>query len=91
MSRIVLERLTLFAVPFVIYAVFVLLQRLRPPTPARAHPWALLSIAGLVLFALSFLIWGITAGEPTTGTYVAPHLDNGKIVPGYVVPPEKKP
>ena len=91
MSRIVLERFTLFAVPFVFYAVFVLLQRLRPQAPSRDHPWALLSIAGLVLFALSFLIWGITDGEPTTGTYVAPHMDNGKIVPGYVAPPEKKP
>jgi heme/copper-type cytochrome/quinol oxidase subunit 3 len=91
MSRIVLERLTLFALPFALYAVYLLLQRLRPPAPARAHPWALLTIAGLVLFALSFIVWGITEGEPTTGTYVAPHMENGRIVPGYVKPPEKKP
>ena len=46
-------------------------------------------IAGLSLFALSFVVWGLTEGEPTTGRYVAPHVVNGKIVPGYVQPSEK--
>ena len=91
MSRIILERLTLFAVPFIVYGAYLLLQQMRPPVPDRSHPWTLLSIAGLVLFALSFIVWGITAGDPTTGTYVAPHMDHGKVVPGYVAPSEHKP
>ena len=91
MTRIILERLTLFAVPFAFYGFYLLLLRLRPPAPARPHPWTILFIAGLSLFALSFIVWGITEGEPTTGTYVAPHMENGRIVPGYVKPPEKKP
>ncbi|HXC54816.1 MAG TPA: DUF6111 family protein [Rhizomicrobium sp.] len=92
MSRIVLERLGLFVVPFLLYGAYLMLLRLRPPpVAARSHPWTLLVIAGLSLFALSFIVWGITEGEPTTGTYVAPHVVNGKIVPGYVIPPEKKP
>jgi len=92
MTRIILERLLLFAVPFVLYACYLLLLRLAPaPVPGvRRHPWTLLVIAGLSLFALSFVVWGITEGEPTTGTYVAPHVVNGKIVPGYVAPEEKK-
>jgi len=49
------------------------------------------TIAGLVLFGASFIVWGLADREPTTGTYVAPHVVNGKIVPGYVVPAEKKP
>ena len=92
MSRIILERLLLFGVPFLVYGAYLLLLRLRPAAPtAPATPWTILFIAGLSLFALSFIAWGITEGEPTTGTYVAPHVVNGQIVPGYVKPAEKKP
>jgi hypothetical protein len=87
MSRVILERLLLFTVPFLVYGAYLL----RPPQPARPHPWTILFIAGLSLFALSFIVWGITEGEPTTGTYVAPHVVNGQVVPGYVKPVEKKP
>jgi hypothetical protein len=91
MTRIILERLTLFAVPFALYGLYLVLMRLRPPpSTARNTPWTLLFIAGLSLFALSFIIWGITEGEPTTGRYVAPHVVNGEVVPGYVQPAEKR-
>lgn len=90
MTRIILERLLLFAVPFALYGVYLMLIRMRPtPTTAPATPWTMLFIAGLSLFALSFLIWGFTEGEPTTGRYVAPHVVNGEVVPGYVQPAEK--
>ena len=90
MTRIILERLLLFAVPFAVYGIYLMLMRMRPPpSAARATPWTMLFIAGLSLFALSFLIWGITEGEPTTGRYVAPHMVNGEVVPGYVQPAEK--
>ena len=91
MTRIVLERLVLFVVPFILYGGYLLLLQLFPPGPVRRHPWTILVIAGLSLFAASFIVWGITEGEPTTGTYVAPHLVNGKVVPGYVKPVETKP
>jgi hypothetical protein len=90
MTRIILERLLLFAVPFALYSIYVALMQLRPPAAtARQTPWTMLFIAGLSLFALSFVLWGITEGEPTTGHYVAPHLVNGKVVPGYVQPDGK--
>ena len=90
MTRIILERLLLFAVPFALYAIYVALMQLRPPAAtARQTPWTMLFIAGLSLFALSFIVWGITEGEPTTGRYVAPHVVNGQIVPGYVQPDGK--
>ena len=91
MTRTIFERLLLFALPFIAYGVWLLLARLRPPAPSRRHPWMLLVIAGLVLVAASFLLWRETSVEPTTGLYVAPHVVNGKIVPGYVIPaPQKK-
>ena len=90
MTRIILERLLLFTVPFILYGAYLLLMRMRPPpSTARVTPWTSLIIAGLSLFALSFVIWGITEGEPTTGRYVAPHVVNGEVVPGYVQPAER--
>jgi hypothetical protein len=90
MTRIILERLLLFAVPFALYGAYLLLMRMRPPIAAtQATPWTMLFIAGLSLFALSFVVWGFTEGEPTTGRYVAPHVVNGVVVPGYVQPAEK--
>ena len=90
MTRIILERLVLFAVPFALYGAYLLLMRMRPaPATTQTTPWTMLFIAGLSLFALSFLIWGFTEGEPTTGRYVAPHVVNGVVVPGYVQPVEK--
>ena len=38
----------------------------------------------LGVLVASFLIWGLTEGEPTSGVYVAPHLEHGKVVPGHV-------
>lgn len=89
MTRIILERLLLFAVPFALYAVYLLLLRIRPPVNVPNTPWTILFIAGLSLFALSFVVWGFTEGEPTTGRYIAPHVVNGQVVPGYVQPAEK--
>ena len=91
MIRALIERLLLFAVPFLVYGGYLLLMRFRPSTPEHRHPWTLLFIAGLTLFALSFLLWRFTDGEPTTGVYVAPHVVNGQVIPGYVKPAESKP
>ena len=90
MTRVILERLLLFAIPFVLYGFYLLLLQMRPaPSTVRATPWTPLLIAGLSLFALSFVIWGLTEGEPTNGRYIAPHMVNGQVVPGYVQPAEK--
>ncbi len=90
MTRIILERLLLFAVPFALYGIYLALMQLRPPAAvAPRTPWTMLFIAGLSLFALSFIVWGITEGEPTSGHYVPPHLVNGTVVPGYVQPDGK--
>jgi drug/metabolite transporter (DMT)-like permease len=91
MRRILLEHLPFFLLPFIVYGVYLLLLRLYPPGPARAHPWAWLTIAGLLLFGGSYVLWGFESRDSTSGTYVAPHMENGQIVPGYVRPPEKKP
>lgn len=83
MTRILLERALLFAVPFASYGLYVLLiLRQRPTTPPT--PWAMLFIAGLSLVVISFLYLGFTEGETTKGVYVPPRVVNGRIVAGHV-------
>ncbi len=82
MIRTLVIRACLFALPFALYALYLMLP--RAPAPAREHPWTRLAAAGLALVALSFLVWGLTEGEPTSGVYVAPHVVDGKVVPGHV-------
>ena len=77
-------RLLLIALPFALYGLYLLLIRLTPATRSRPHPWTWLFITGLTLFAASFVVWGLTEGETTKGVYVAPHVVNGRIVPGHV-------
>ena len=91
MTRQILERLFLVALPFILYGAYLLVLRVAPAPPPgqRRHPWVWLFIAGLALFVASFVIWGFTEGDPTTGTYVAPHVVNGQVVPGYVKPDNK--
>ena len=82
------ERVGPFFLPFALYFAYLAMTRAWPP--GRTHPWMLLTIAGLLCVAGGFFVWRFTSVEPTTGLYVAPHVANGKIVPGYVEPaPEK--
>jgi hypothetical protein len=84
MIRFVLERWAFFAVPFAIWGLYVLLLFRARKRPAPRTPWTILFIAGLVLVIASFVWVGLTEGFPTGGTYVAPHVVNGKVVPGTV-------
>lgn len=82
MIRFVLERWAFFAVPFAIWGLYVLLvYRTRKLAPPRT-PWTILFIAGLLFVAASFVWLGLTEGFPAGSTYVAPHVVNGKVVPG---------
>lgn len=92
MIRIVLERVFLFALPFGLFALYVLMVHRRQGRPRPDTPWIWLSITGLLLVIASFVYVGLTEGETTKGVYVPPQLVNGKIVPGHVEkgPPEKE-
>ncbi|HEY2446445.1 MAG TPA: DUF6111 family protein [Rhizomicrobium sp.] len=84
MIRVVLTRTLLFLLPFVLYGVWLLLIRLREKTPGPHTPWTGLVVAGLALVAASFVFVGLTEGESTSGVYVPPHVEHGRIVPGHV-------
>ena len=76
----------LFLLPFALYALYL---RFRPvdenATPAN-HPWTLLVISGLTLVAASFVFWGLFENANQRGVYVPPHMEDGRLVPGRVLP-----
>jgi hypothetical protein len=83
MWRAYLETFLLFALPFVLYAVFHLLL-LRWPFVASL--WtrgrvSSLAIAGLVLAVIGILSLGL--GSRETGAYVPAHIENGRLAPGH--------
>lgn len=83
MARNLLDALGLFAAPFVVYALVLVL---RQRYPFVAASWsrgslALLTVAGLVLVVLSLLLLAAFA-ERHRGAYVPAHIENGRLVPG---------
>ena len=82
MIRIAVQELALFLLPFLVFGLGLALRR-RNVLHLEAWSGAGLSLAivGLVLAIGSFVIAGLF-GERHTGGYVAPHMENGRPVPG---------
>ncbi len=84
MTRVFIEELLLFLLPFALFAIWLLLRRKSPLV--RAHwdgqvPWIVL--AGLLAVAAALLYAGFTAPRGK-GAYVPAHMENGQFVPGRV-------
>jgi hypothetical protein len=90
MIRRILFEMLLFLMPFALYAAYLRLTEYDSENPPHPHPWTGLFVAGLALVAASFLVWGVIDGAGKQGTYVPPHLENGRVVPGYVDPGEAR-
>ena len=67
MIRRALFDLFLFLLPFVVYVLYLRFapkrEEAKKEAPARAHPWTLLCISGLVLVVLSFVWLGLEEGQ----------------------------
>ena len=57
--------------------------------PWRAVPWVWLAAIGAALTALVLFVVTVHYGTSTPGVYVAPHVENGVIVPGHIEPQGK--
>jgi heme/copper-type cytochrome/quinol oxidase subunit 3 len=86
MVRRILFEILLFLLPFGLYAAYLKLSKYDSERPTHQHPWTVLFVSGLVLVAASFVVWGVTEGAGQQGTYVPPHVENGRVVPGHVDP-----
>jgi hypothetical protein len=87
-SRILFDGL-LFLLPFALYLVYLRLRQEDEETSSRQHPWTALFASGLVLVAASFVFWGLFENRNQRGVYIPPHLEDGRLVPGRVVPEEE--
>ena len=84
MWRAVIESLSLFLAPFVLFAIY-LVVRLRYPL-AIEH-WTRSRVATLVIIGLAAALLGLIALTLTAprsqGVYVPAHVENGALVPGH--------
>lgn len=89
MMRVVLTIVLPLLAPTVLYVAWMLSMgrgELAASAAAwRALPWAWLAVAGAALAAVMLLAVVETGGRPE-GTYVAPHVEHGTVVPGHVEP-----
>lgn len=84
MLRKILFHLVPFLLPFAAYGLYLFATR-RARTKGQAFdeaPWYWLFSTGLALTVASLIaLWAFT-GDPADGAYVAPHMQDGKVVPG---------
>jgi hypothetical protein len=84
-SRVFFD-LLLFLLPFAFYLAYLRLREQDDETSSKQHPWTALFVSGLVLVAASFVFWGLFENANQRGVYIPPHLEDGRLVPGRVVP-----
>ena len=87
MTRVFLTVILPLLLPTALYVLWSVgagrAQAVASNDPWRALPWPWLAAAGAVLAAL-VLGMLVEIGGTRDGVYVAPHLEDGKIVPGHV-------
>lgn len=82
MTRVILVQTFFFLLPFVLFAAFLVMRQRNPMLAAAwdgTVPW--LVLAGLACTIAAFLISTLLV-QPSTGVYVPPHMENGRLVPG---------
>jgi heme/copper-type cytochrome/quinol oxidase subunit 3 len=92
MIRPILTELAFFLAPFVAYAIFLVATRAAVFERASWPPKTLasLTIAALLLMLGSFLMLAHYSGAPPGSTYEPAHMENGKFVPGRIIPGQVK-
>lgn len=86
MIRISFTEIVLFALPFVLYVVFLWATRAGVMDP-ESWPKSRLVTLAIVSFLLvigSFVYFANYTGAPPGSTYVPAHIEDGKFVPGQV-------
>jgi hypothetical protein len=83
LSRVLLQAAIPVLLPFVLYFVYVYLVRRRSAAKAEPVPWSWLAGAGLLLAVVISAIMLVLDGAEPGRTYIAPHYEGGKIVPGH--------
>lgn len=87
MIRALFEVLLPLILPAVAFLVWAWLSRRQHATGGfqgrlQEGPWFWLILGGLVLAAAGLVYAALSTGEDAGGTYIAPHVEDGRIVPG---------
>jgi hypothetical protein len=83
--RIFLQAVLAFLAPFVLFAAYRLLV-IRGRGFLGRTPWYLLTVAGLVLACASLASLAFLGGSQPGGEYLPSRIEDGRVVPGEVVP-----
>lgn len=93
MVRILLATLFLMAIPFVVYAIYETLRRgpdglgARRPAAWESETVTRLGLGGCALAIVGFLaLWGLENAGPKDGRYEPARYEDGKLIPGRIVP-----
>jgi hypothetical protein len=87
-SRVIVEFLMPLLLPAIVFLAWVLLSHRRPGQDRsvaerlRDGPWTWLIAASILLLMTVLGITALTGGAPAGAKYRAPHLEDGKVVPG---------
>ncbi|MBK8173867.1 MAG: hypothetical protein IPK66_00765 [Rhodospirillales bacterium] len=90
MSRILLQYLLPLLLPTAIWLLWYLIVGRRTVTADGSRsvlyhgPWFWLFLGGVCLLGVSLVFSALTQGYDPIGRYVAPHWENGRVVPGRV-------
>lgn len=83
MLRVIGEPLLLFSLPFLVYAVIVILLSKRLE---KGRAWSVGHVSGLVLAGLAAALGGLLLlgyeGPNHRGAYIPAHIESGQLVPG---------
>ena len=90
MLRTTLFHIALLLGPAILYFAYLVIARkvrLSKSETAKAlmrMPWLWLLGTGIALMAASLVVLSLSSGDDRGGTYVPPHLEDGKVVPAKV-------
>jgi len=83
MMKILLQFVLPVLVPGLIFLIWTVLTRKR--SPIAEGPWFRLILAGFGLMLIGLAATAITGGMDPGGTYQAPYLKNGEVMPGGMI------
>jgi hypothetical protein len=93
MARIFFEFVLPILLPTILYGLWLVGIRRRAEAPGNGKqplwveaPWVWLLALGLAFAGLLTLAIALFGGGPANGIYVAPHIQDGQVVPGHVEP-----
>jgi Family of unknown function (DUF6111) len=91
MSRIWLTVILPLALPTILYVLWGLMAAPGSRRSGVTQTWPWLLVAGIALSAFVLVAAWLRTGSGGNGTYEPPHITDGKVVPGQLVPPGTPP